>query len=235
MFAMIKTPAFIIKKHNFREFDRIYTVYTEELGKISLLVRSARKIKSKLSSGLENFDEVKLNFIKGRIFNHLAGLSIVRRNSDILKDCERINFTYDCLELIDKFIKPDEKDEQVFNLMREVIGGINSSSSIDFQKIQVYFFWKFVDLLGYRPELYRCALCDNMSREDKGGGVWFNITEHIIICRKCAGAGILIKKNTLENLRKIFQINLNEFFKLDLDKQLVEITDRAKQIKLSEL
>jgi len=245
---MVKTNSFVIKKHDFRETDRIYTVYTEELGKISLLVRSARKIKSKLAPGLENFDEVRLNFIKGKIFNHLAGWSTVTRNNKILKDTISIQFSYECLSLLDKFIKPDEKDENVFALVREVLIAINHTDQNQFPKISIYFFWRFIDLLGYRPQLEGCALCTSIFRHceervlaRRGNPVnntldiRFNITDNIIICSKCAGQGILIKEDTLDKLKKVFNLRLEEFLQIEVGSELIGITNKAKQIKLSEL
>ena len=82
---MLKTSAFVIKKNDYREFDRIYTVYAQDFGKISLLVRGARRIKSKLAPYLENFGEVRVNFAKGKIFNHLSGAGILKDNKILLK------------------------------------------------------------------------------------------------------------------------------------------------------
>ena len=232
MFSMVKTQAFVIKKFDFREFDRTYIVYTRELGKTSLLVRGARRIKSKLSPNLENFNEVKLNFIKGRIFNHLAGASTVAKNNYILKNGNKIAFAYDCLNLLDRFVKSEERDDGIYDLVREVLLIIDKGNETNFPKIQIYFFWKLIDLLGYRPQLDGCSLCGNIV---EGKEVLFNITDNIIICRKCAGQGILIKGDTLQKLRKVFHLSLNEFLKFDLDSQLIGITNKAKQIKLSEL
>ncbi|MBU1179495.1 DNA repair protein RecO, partial [Patescibacteria group bacterium] len=253
MFSMIKTPAFVIKKFDFREYDRTYIVYTKELGKISLLARGARRIKSKLAPNLENFDEVKVNFIKGRIFNHLAGASTIARNNYILNNGNKISFAYDCLNLLDRFVKPEERDDSIYDLVREVLPIIDKENEINFPKIQIYFFWKLIDLLGYRPQLDSCALCGFTLNYFKGetpeqqvpplrvrGGqegldsdkldLFFNITDNIIICRKCAGQGILIKEDTLKKLREVFRLSLNEFLEFDLDNQLIGITNKAKQI-----
>jgi len=45
----------------------------------------------------------------------------------------------------------------------------------------------------------------------------------------------LIKEDTLKKLREVFRLSLNEFLEFDLDNQLIGITNKAKQIKLSEL
>jgi len=240
---MIKTSGFVIKKYDFREYDRIYTVYTEELGKVPIFVRSARKIKSKLAPGLENFNEVRLNFIKGRIFNHLAGWSTTVANSKILRETEKIEATYDCLYLLDRLIKEEEPDKNIFGLLKEVINAINTPFFLPLskgelegvlQKIKVYFFWRLVDSLGYRPQLDSCAFCGNLIKEESRE-LRFNITDNIIICRQCAGDGMAIGEQTLQTLKQIFQFSLNSFLNLELDEQLISITNKSKQIKLSEL
>lgn len=240
---MIKTSGFVIKKYDFREYDRIYTVYTEELGKVPIFVRSARKIKSKLAPGLENFNEVRLNFIKGRIFNHLSGWSTVLANSKILRETEKIEATYDCLYLLDRLIKEEEPDRNIFELVKEVVGTINFPSFLPLSKgelegvlhkIKIYFFWRLVDLLGYRPQLDSCAFCGNLIKGENKE-LRFNITDNIIICRQCAGHGMAIGEQTLQALRQVFQLPLNSFLGLELNEQLIAITNKSKQIKLSEL
>ena len=134
--------------------------------------------------------------------------------------------------LLDRFVKPEERDDRIFSLIKEITALINKEEEKNFSKIQVYFFWRLIDLLGYRPQLSGCALCGNTT---KGQQLFFNITDNIIICRGCAGQGISVQEDTLESLRRIFYLSLDEFLKIDLDYQLVGITSRARQIKLSEL
>ncbi|MFH1193920.1 MAG: DNA repair protein RecO [bacterium] len=257
---MFKTSGFVLRRNDYREYDRIYTVYTSDFGKIPLLVRSAKKIKSKLAPALENFGEIKIDFAKGKVFNHLSGSRTLAVNKNILKDAEKIGLAQDCLYLLDRFIKPEEADENIFSHLKIVLSAIADApvsviarrysdeatplktgsprpfGARDeiFVKISIYFFWKLVELLGYGPRLDECALCGAesgiMNKE-----LWFNITDNILICKNCAGEGFLISGETLENLRKIFCSGLAEFLQTDLDNQLISITEKAKQIKLSEL
>lgn len=260
--TMFKTSGFALRKMDYREYDRIYTVYTSDFGKISLLARGARRIKSKLAPHLEGLNEVRLNFAKGKIFNHLSGANVVGVNKGLLKDGEKIAFISDCFYLLDRFIKPEEGDVRIYDLMKEVFGAIANIPSVipseaaaeprdltppnretgdispraplgrnDMIKIKVYFFWRLADLLGYRPQLDECVLCGSIII----GSSKFNITENIVICGKCRGEGIKISEMALENLRTVFRMPLREFIKYNLDSQLFNITNNARQIKLSEL
>jgi DNA repair protein RecO (recombination protein O) len=234
---MLKTNAFVLRRHDFREADRMYTVYSEEYGKIALLARGARKIKSKLAPHLESFGEVRVNFAKGKIFTHLSGASVLRHHKAILKDASRIDLVSHCFRLLDKFVKDDEADTEIYGLLEEAMSAANEAPEAGFQKIRVYFFWRLIDFLGYRPQLDECALCGKIIRQEatENRELWLNLTENIIICKDCTGDGLLIKNETLEGLKKIFDVGLGEFLKYDFDNAIVAVTEKAKQIKLSEL
>ena len=187
---------------------------------------------------MENFGEVRVNFAKGKIFNHLSGAGILKDNKILLKDLEKINFIYDCLSFADKLIKSDEADNKIYNLLKEVFNAVGLAEKGDLYKINIYFFWRLVDFLGYRPQLDECALCGKIIGRQPAANsrqLLFNITDNIIICSDCAGNGLLIKEDTLDNLRKIFRIGLGEFLRTDASRELISITEKAKQIKLSEL
>ena len=229
---MQKTSAFVLKKNNYREYDRVYTMYTSDYGKVSLLVRGARKIKSKLAPNLENFGEVKINFANGKAFNHLAGARTVIKNNSILKDNNKIFLAQDFFYLLDRFVKLGENDARIFSLLRSALDVLDrEKDEKNFPKIQAYFFWRLADLLGYRPQLDGCVLCGSIII----GSSKFNVTENIVICDKCKGEGVKISEATLQNLRKIFETALEDFLTYNLDGQLLGITNKARQIKLSEL
>lgn len=263
---MMKTTGFVLRKNDYREYDRIYTIYTSDFGKMPFLVRSAKKIQSKLAPALENFGEIKIDFAKGKAFNHLSGSRPLAINKNILEDGEKIGLAEDCLHLLDRFIKPEEADKNIFNHLKNVLSAISENRNFsplvkgelegvgnsnqtapnpslskegndDLKKIKIYFFWKLVELLGYGPRLDECALCGKISSKQQAvsSKVKFNITDNIVICGECAGEGLSITGKTLENLRKIFIFGLAEFLQTDLDNQLISITEKAKQIKLSEL
>lgn len=228
---MLKTNAFVLRRQDFRDYDRIYTIYTSDFGKMSLLARGARKIKSKLAPHLESFGEVRVNFARGKVFTHLSGAGTVCAHKTVLANHEKIALISECFRLLDKFVKPEEGDTGIYDLLRSTISAIGPVQSADLWKVRVYFFWRLIDILGYRPQLDECALCGNIIE----GKSSFNITENILFCGNCANGGFLMNAAAIEHLRAVFNTSLENYIKLNLDTALLALTEKAKQVKLSEL
>jgi len=77
MFTHYRTEGFILKKIDRGEADRIFTVYTRDFGKLDLLAKAERKIKSKLRGGLELFYLSDIEFIQGKTHKTLTDTILV--------------------------------------------------------------------------------------------------------------------------------------------------------------
>jgi len=231
MYQLIKTDCFVLKRNDFRDYDRFYTVYTREMGKVSILARSSKKPKSKLAPRLETFGQVRINFIKGKIFNYLSGINLGPHNKNILLDYDKIVLAGEVISFFDKLIKMEEADEKLYDLLYNTLTSIDENDIWQFYKIRVYFFWRLIDILGYKPALDKCALCENIVIRK----AIFNITDNIIICSNCRGKGIEMDAETLNSLKKIFIINFKDILQISVSEKLSILTARAKELKLSEL
>jgi hypothetical protein len=166
---------------------------------------------------------------------------------------------------LDRFIKPEEGDGRIYDLMKEVFGALVSPparggvrgggsnqtapnpSPSAVSSGQSNCLSKEGDNKLQKIRVYffwRLAdLLGYRPQLDECvlcgsiiiGSSKFNITENIVICDKCRGEGIKINEIALENLRTVFRIPLREFITYNLDSQLFSITNNARQIKLSEL
>ena len=61
----IKTLAYVLRRTNYGEADRIINLITPE-GKMSAIARGVRKEKSKLAGGIEMFSLIELNINRGK-------------------------------------------------------------------------------------------------------------------------------------------------------------------------
>jgi len=66
-----KTRGIVIRRFNLNEADQIVTVLTEDEGKISVLAKGSRRLKSRFCGRLEPFYHVALNYFQGRELGHL--------------------------------------------------------------------------------------------------------------------------------------------------------------------
>jgi len=84
-----RTCGFVIKKDNIGEFDRIFTVFSQDFGKIKILGKAIRKIASKLKSGIEIISLSEIEFIQGKTHKTLTDAIILEKFDNIKKDLSR--------------------------------------------------------------------------------------------------------------------------------------------------
>lgn len=182
----------VLAKKDRKEFDTVISFYSQEYGKVEILVRSARKITSKLAPLVsEPFALVKLKVVRGKRYYHLIGGEAQERFKNIYTDylkMSRIAHVFNSINAIVKFKKPDAK---VFSLL---ITFLKKANTIPQEKITILipaFLIKFLSFLGYRPEIRACVVCQSPlpTSDVQGdvGGLYFDFEKGGIICKKHKG------------------------------------------------
>jgi len=184
MFAHYRTQGFILKKTDRGEADRIFTIYTKDFGKLEILAKAERKIKSKLKGGLELFYLSEIEFIQGKTHKTLTDAILIENFPILRKNLERLPIAYRISEVLDNLIKGQEADEKTWNLLNETFQKLNNqqSTSNNQQLLYYYFLWNLLSILGYQPELYNCSLCQKKLLPEK---LYLNLKEGGIICQSC--------------------------------------------------
>lgn len=148
----VVTQAIVLSRTNYGEADRIVSVLTPDKGKVRLLAKGVRKIKSKMAGGIELFSVSTIGYIQGR--GELATLVSTRLDthySNIVKDINRTMFTYDILKRINK-VTEDHAETTYFLLLRSVLQLLDADG-IDVRIIQPWFEAQLIDLGGAAPNL----------------------------------------------------------------------------------
>jgi len=184
MFTHHRTQGFILKKNDSGEADRLFTVYTKNFGKLELLAKAVRKIKSKLRAGLEIFYLSEIEFIQAKTHKTLTDAILINSFKNLKKDLARLTIAYRISETFDKLVRGQESDEKIWKLLSEVFEKLNSLKirNLKLEILYYYFLWNFLSLLGYQPELYRCVFCQKRLVPEK---LYFNAKEGGIICHNC--------------------------------------------------
>src|ERR1700691_3575599 len=97
------TQGIVLKRVNYGEADRIVTFLTPERGKLSLMARGVRKVKSKLAGGIELFSVSDLTFIEGRRdIGTLISSRLETHYGSIIKNIDRVQLGYELIELLNR-------------------------------------------------------------------------------------------------------------------------------------
>ncbi len=211
-----RTKGIVFKKDDRAEADRVFTIFTHDFGKLEVVARAIRKINSKLRAGIDVFHLSEIEFIQGKFYKTLTDSAAIERFKNISQDPEKLNISRKIAELIDCYINGQEKDEDIFNLLNETLAKLNSQT--DPSLIYHYFFWNFFSILGYRPEIYKCAACQEKLNPYS---IYFSNKEGGVICKNCLGADKQAEKinsDVVKVLRLFLKNDWQIISKLKIDK-----------------
>ncbi len=170
----------VLARENWRENDRIISFYSQESGKIKILVRGGRKINSKLAPVIsEPFVLLKLVVVPGKNFAHLIGGEVKEHFKKVLENKERISQINALLKQVNELIRPQKPDLKIFSLINKFIKKVGQLSKEKTQIINNAFLIKLLAFLGYRPEIKRCVICQKA--DIKHG--YFDFEKGGMVCR----------------------------------------------------
>jgi len=204
-----RTQAFILKKTDLRETDQVFTVFTKDFGKLKILGKAIRKIKSKLRAGAELFYLSEIEFIQGKNHKTLTDAILIDKFKDIRENLDKLKIVSQISENADDLIKGEEKDEDIWNLLTEVFQKLeNYELRIkNYELIYYYFLWNLLSILGYQMDLYHCGNCQKKLIPEK---LYFD-SEEGIICSGCLPAGASAKAGEISpDVIKILRLFLKK-------------------------
>jgi DNA repair protein RecO (recombination protein O) len=159
MFVHYRTLGFVLKKEDRGEQDQLFTIFTKDFGKLKVLGRAIRKIKSKLRASIQPFYLAEVEFIQGKSYKILTDAVRIERFKKIEKDLDKLKIAIEISEISDRLIKGEERDKKIGNLILEAFKRLNKYPSQQGFIVFHYFLWNFFSTLGYCPEIEKCIFC----------------------------------------------------------------------------
>lgn len=148
----ISTQAIILARTDFGEADRILTVLTPDNGKLRLMARGVRRVKSKLAGGIELFSVSDITFAPGR--GEIGTLVSSRLNihyDKIAADLERTMLGYDLIKRLHKNTE-DQPEPEYFTLLKNGFAALNDLT-ISSEAVKIWFGIQLLYLAGHAPNL----------------------------------------------------------------------------------
>ncbi len=146
------TTGIILSRLDYGEADRILTVLTPNYGKLSLLAKGVRRIKSKLAGGIELFSVSNITFIKGRgSLDSLVSTRLVKHYGIIVKDLDRTMAGYRFIKQLNR-ITEDQTEAAYFDLAEQVFDALDDPD-ISLALISLWFAAQLIRLEGRTPNL----------------------------------------------------------------------------------
>ena len=216
-----------MRKLDYGEADRIYTLLTRDHGKVGAIARGVRKTSSKLASSLELFGAVDVLLAHGRSLDVIAQ---AERLPGPRLDAEVTRTAYASLiaELADRVTEDRHPSEGVYELTTRAMSELARES--DPRRASIYYLSAALELLGYAPQLDACIACDRPLRPEPAA---FTPAIGGFLCSDCAEPGrSLVSPAAIKVLRVMAAGDLALFRRLKLDEPVLEEVERVLESQL---
>ena len=210
-----KTNGIVIKGSNFGEADKILTVFTERFGKVKVIAKGIRRMKSHLAGSLEPFMLTDLMLYEGSTFYTITGASIIQDFPNIHSDLKLTAKAFLFGELIDKFLKEKEGTADIFDLYVSVLSSIENGSQEAL--VALAFEFKLTNISGFSPQLYECVHCKTKITPCNN---YWDQSEGGIICGDCQAKfnhGINISDGLIKLFRFFEKSNFEDINRLRIN------------------
>jgi DNA repair protein RecO (recombination protein O) len=109
------TDAFILSSRGVGEADKLFTLYTRDMGKVTARASGVRKISSKLRATLLDHVLVRVDLISSREFWRITSAGAKETFTVIHADRDRYRVLARIMQLIDRFIHGEHADTELFD------------------------------------------------------------------------------------------------------------------------
>ncbi len=146
------TKGIILGRTDYGEADRILTILTPDQGKLRLMAKGVRKVKSKLAGGIELFSVSAITFVRGRgDIGTLVSARLEKYYSHIVKDLNRTMLGYELIKQLNKVVE-DEPEAAYFDLLEQTFEALDDHT-IPLPLVRLWFSSQLLRLSGHAPNL----------------------------------------------------------------------------------
>lgn len=136
-----KFQGFVLKRSNFGEADKLLTIFTRESGKIKVIGKGIRKIKSRRAPHLELFNIVDIMVHTGTSLNIVTE---AKANSNFAPDLKTTGYLFFISEVLDKLLPEDQAHPDIYVSLLTLLPDITEQTT---KKFVVDMLWD----LGFMP------------------------------------------------------------------------------------
>ena len=225
--AQILTQAIVLRAVNYRENDRILTLFSAEHGKLTATARGSRKATSKFLTASQLFccGEYVLREFKGHY--QVSSCQVQDTFFDLSLDLDAFSYAPFLVNICEAMVHEGQAQRELYVLLLRSLSYLCYSSYAP-RDITTIFLLQMLHVTGFRPEVDVCVHCGA-----KEGLSYFDAVSGGVSCARCAAHGIEVlpvSGGALYALRYyLAQEGFEELLKLKLPKAVSQEVERLLQ------
>ena len=154
---LVTTDAIVLRSRKQGETSKIVTLYTSDYGKVTVIAKGAREMKSKFGASLEMGAVSRVVFYKKESAEPglylLSKSETLERNSGLAERLERLASAMGIIELLLRALHDEEANPELYALVRETLSGIARADEATLPHLEFRFHLVCARLMGFELDL----------------------------------------------------------------------------------
>lgn len=200
---MSPLAAIVIGRFDLGEADRIVTLFTRERGKLRASARGVRRIKSRLAGHVELFSQAEIWLHDGKTLDSITDARLKRGAGNWIHRTDRVSLAYLMAQLLDRLSTEGEAQPELYDLAIELLDCLETSAEA--APLELGLKLRFLNDLGYRPELSSCTICGEASADTE---YYLNHERGGIVCAACNVGGYPMDQRAIKFWRMALELPL---------------------------
>lgn len=225
-FRSFRASAVVLRHSDWGEADRLLTLYTREQGMVRALAKGARKVTSRKAGHLQPFTHVTVQLAKGRDLLIITQVETVNAFLPLHDDLMKTGHAAYAIELLLRFSYEDEgANPAIFRLLVETLERLEKEEDA-WLPIR-YYEMRFLDAVGFRPQLFECVNC---GREIRPEDQYFSFLAGGVVCPRCGEGVPNLGRISLETLKYLRHFQRSSYKDASRARPGLETQKEAEQL-----
>ena len=213
--ANVKVNGIILSEHNLGDFDKMLTMLTPGVGKISCVAKGARRPKSALLAGTQMFCFGEYLMYKGTNTYHINSVEPIEIFYNLRIDLDKLKYAVHINKIVQDVTHENQNCYKILQLLLNTLYTISETDK-NLDLVLGIFKLRLLCLLGFAPNVKECVNC-----KEENNLQYFSLKDNGFKCQACSKQDtscISISKSTLNAIKftvtappkKIYSFNIKE-------------------------
>lgn len=210
--------AIVIRSMDYGEGHKIITLFTKESGKVGVVARGAKKMRSRLAGLTLLFTYGEFTYYRSGQLGNLSGGDIITSHQAIQDDIYKTAYAAYLLEMIDRMLLDQDGSAYLFEQLLAALEAIETDK--DSQIIAHLFEMKMLSFAGYSPSLDACASCSEEA--SLTARMRFSVQLGGLLCTRCAhkdGHALSLSGRTVKLMQMFQHVDLRQLGQITVSKE----------------
>lgn len=219
--GIIKTSGIIISESNLGDYDKMLTMLTPGLGKISCVAKGARRPRSALLAGTQLFCFGEYMMYKGANTYNINSCDTIEVFYNLRTDLDKLNSAIEITKIVRDVTDENENCYKILQMLLNTLYTLSETDK-DIDLVISTFKLKLLCFLGFSPRITECVNC-----KEKNNLKYFSIKYEGFKCENCGKldkGAISVSESTISAIRYIVMAPAKKLFSFSLkDESLKEL------------